>query len=129
MKRILVIDDEPSIRNVVKMMLQREGHEVVTACDGIDGVSELRCFLPDIVITDISMPGMDGIELLKVIQKENIDLSVVVMSGNTSGKQFLKTASQLGAVATLEKPFSRTDLIQIIRTIKIPSKAKDRILE
>lgn len=127
MKRILVIDDESSIRKVVAMMLQKEGHEVVTASNGIEGMSEFHRSRPDIVITDISMPGMDGIEFLRVLQKENVELPVVVMSGNTTGKQFLKTASLLGAASTLEKPFSRTELVQIIRSIKIPSRAKDRI--
>jgi DNA-binding response OmpR family regulator len=71
MAKILVIDDEPSIVNLVAAYLKPEGYEVLTAMDGTDGLKAARAFKPDLIILDIMLPGIDGIELLSRLQRES----------------------------------------------------------
>jgi DNA-binding response OmpR family regulator len=69
--KILVIDDEPSIQNVVTAYLRAEGYEYNTADDGPSGLKAFRAFKPDLVVLDIMLPGMDGIEVLSQIRRES----------------------------------------------------------
>ncbi len=70
MTKILVIDDEPSILNLVTAYLKPEGYDVFTASDGISGLKAARAFKPDLVILDLMLPGMDGMELLAQLRRE-----------------------------------------------------------
>ena len=117
MNRILVIDDEPNIRESISVLLEEKGYEVQTAENGREGVKELDSFQPDLVLTDISMPDMEGIEFLKVVTREKRDLPVIVMSGNAVGGKFLKAAGLFGAASTLRKPFSNKDLLAAIERL------------
>ena len=69
--KILVIDDEPSILNLVASYLKAEGYEVFTASDGPSGLKSARAFKPELVILDVMLPGMDGIELLSRLRRES----------------------------------------------------------
>ena len=117
MKKILVVDDEHKIREVISVLLEEKGYGIRTAENGREGVKELHSFEPDLVLTDISMPDMEGIEFLKIIRSHKKDLPVIVMSGNVVGTQFLKAASLCGATATLRKPFSNKDLLSTIESL------------
>lgn len=79
--RILIVDDEPTIREVGKMLLESRGYEVITAGDGFEGLLALKGSLPDIIISDLSMPNMSGFEFLSVVRRRFPTVPVIVISG------------------------------------------------
>jgi len=116
-KKVLVVDDEPSITELVGLILSEKGYEVSTANDGRQGLKQFESMKPDLVITDIVMPDMEGIEFIKVLAKKKKEIPVIVMSGNIMGRKFLKTARLFGARAELTKPFTPQELIEVVETI------------
>ena len=112
--RILVVDDEPSITDLISLILTEEGYEVSIAKNGKDGLAQFQSVAPDLVITDIVMPDMEGIELLRTINKQKKNIPMVVMSGNIVGRKFLDTARLFGAKASLAKPFTAKELIETV---------------
>jgi CheY-like chemotaxis protein len=79
--RILIVDDEPTIREVGKMVLETQGYEVITAGDGFEALLALKKSLPDIIISDLSMPNMNGFEFLSVVRRRFPTIPVIVISG------------------------------------------------
>lgn len=79
--RILVVDDEESIRVLFALLLQREGYEVATAEDGFDALLKLKQLLPDVIISDLNMPKMSGFEFLSVVRRRFPEISVIASSG------------------------------------------------
>ena len=112
MARILVIDDEQAVRDSLAKILRREGHEVVTAADGDEGLRVWRERGAAVVILDIHMPGADGIETLVQLRATQPSLPVIVISGGDQTRTLglLGDAKLLGAVRTLAKPFSLSEL-------------------
>lgn len=110
--RVLVIDDDPQVRGVVEDALSQAGHTVVLTRNGREGLRALQEGKFDLVITDIFMPDMEGIELLRLLRTEGTSIPVVAMSGGgiIATEAILSTAAKLGACATLEKPFGPADL-------------------
>ncbi len=106
--KILVIDDEEDIREAVAGFLSE--YQVVEAGNGMEGLELVKSEKPDLIITDIVMPEMQGIEFITRLNKIKKYIPVIVMSGNTVGKEYLKTAKLLGAVASFEKPFDFEEL-------------------
>ena len=82
MAKILVIDDERSIRNTLKDILEFEKHEVALAGDGQTGLDAAQSESFDIIFSDIKMPGMDGIELLTILKEKEVEAPVVMISGH-----------------------------------------------
>jgi DNA-binding NtrC family response regulator len=119
MVRILVIDDQESIRRVVRRALEGEGHQVMDAGDGEMGMRVLERHGADIVITDIFMPGQDGIVTLREIRKKFASLKVIVMSGgdSTGMLDLRKDAELLGAVKSIQKPFTAREIIDAVRSV------------
>lgn len=119
MADILLIDDDDSVRRVLRRLLEREGHEVRDAADGAAGLRLLGERRPDVVLTDVYMPEMDGIELLMGIQEAEPELPVIVVSGGgfASADFVLEDAAQLGADAILSKPFERAVVLDTIRRV------------
>ena len=109
-KKILVVDDESSITNMLYLVLTGEGYEVATAKDGREGLKVFESIKPDLVITDIVMPDMEGIEFTRRLVNKRKGLLIIVMSGNAVGTRFLKTARIFGARAALQKPFTIQEL-------------------
>jgi CheY-like chemotaxis protein len=120
MARILVIDDDQAVRAAVKAVLDLAGHETVLATDGRDGLDAVESGHFDLLIVDIFMPGMDGIETIMRVQRLRPGLPIIVMSGmsarSASGSlpDFLAMATKLGAVRSLQKPFRPRDLLGAI---------------
>lgn len=83
--RILVVDDEPSIRTTAAAILSSKGYEVRTASSGFAALAELRRALPDVIISDLTMPHMSGFELLSVIRRRFPQIAVIAMSGEYNG--------------------------------------------
>jgi CheY-like chemotaxis protein len=129
MNRILVIDDEKDIRTALKQILELEGYEVDLAANGKDGLAKLEEHGADLVITDIIMPGIDGVATVGHIKKSRPNLPVIVISGGgnvapasyepgaISTSAFLASAQQAGAERTLTKPFERQEILGAIREL------------
>src|SRR5467141_4027920 len=119
MARILVIDDQEPIRRVVRRALEQDGHEVFDASDGELGMEILESQSFEIVITDIFMPGQDGIVTLREIRKRFPSLKVIVMSGgdSTGTLDLRQDAEFLGAVRSLQKPFTAREIADLVRSV------------
>ena len=113
---ILVIDDEQSIRDSVKGVLTDEGYQVLTAGSGTEGIETIRSKKPDVVILDIWMPQMDGIETLKHIKVEWPQQPVIMMSGHGTIETAVK-ATKLGAYDFVEKPIYLERLLVLIKNV------------
>lgn len=112
--KILIIDDEAPIRDVLSASLQDEGYEVVTASDGETGLQAIREHKPDLVFLDIWMPGKyDGIEVLKLAKQEFAALDFVMISGHGTIETAVK-ATKLGAWDFIEKPLSMDKILIVI---------------
>jgi CheY-like chemotaxis protein len=83
--RILVVDDDAAIRESGKAVLATKGYEIITAVDGFDGLVQLRRSLPDLIISDLSMPNMSGFEFLSVVRKRFPQIPVIAISGAYNG--------------------------------------------
>ena len=114
MANILVIDDEKSIRNSLKDVLEYEKHEVFLAEDGIDGVEQFKAGKFDVVLCDIKMPKMDGMEVLDEIMKTNSDPAIIMISGHGTIDTAVE-AIKKGAFDYIEKPLDLNRLLITIR--------------
>jgi two-component system KDP operon response regulator KdpE len=111
--RILIVDDEAQIARVLRTSLQSNGHEVTVAHDGLDGLEQFRKVQPDLVITDLAMPGMDGIELTREIrQRSQVPIIVLSVRNNDASKV---AALDEGADDYITKPFSIQELMARVR--------------
>ncbi len=113
MAKILVIDDEPNIRNLVAAYLKPEGYEVYLAEDGPGGLKAARAFKPDIIVLDVMLPGMDGMELLTRLRRES-DVYVIMLTAKTEETDKIVGLS-LGADDYVTKPFSPRELVARIK--------------
>lgn len=113
MAKILVVDDEPSITNLVSAYLKPEGYEVFTASDGNAGLKSARAFKPDLVILDVMLPGMDGIELLSRLRRES-DVYVIMLTARTEETDKIVGLS-VGADDYVTKPFSPRELVARVK--------------
>jgi len=110
---ILIVDDEPSIRQSLSGLLSDEGFEVLTAANGYEALKIVDTEYPDLVLLDIWMPGIDGIETLKEIKKDNPFIQVIIISGHGTIETAVK-ATKLGAFDLIEKPLSIDKVIVAI---------------
>ena len=119
MARILIIDDEPQIRSMLKLMLEREGYEVIEAPDGVEGIKVYRQNPADLILTDLIMPNKDGIGMIIDLKKEFPDVNIIAMSGGGLNKPegYLKGAKKLGAACTLTKPIDREEMLRAVKEI------------
>lgn len=111
--KILLIDDEPSIHTVVTAYLKAEGYEFQSALDGPSGLSAARSFKPDLIVLDVMLPGMDGIELLANLRRES-DVYVIMLTARSEETDKIVGLS-VGADDYLTKPFSPRELIARIK--------------
>ena len=108
MASVLVIDDDPAMRSTLRRILERDGHEVREAEDGDRGIRTFRAQPTDIVITDVLMPGKEGIETIVELREEAPEVRILVISGGGSMRveAMLDDATAIGADASLAKPFT-----------------------
>jgi two-component system alkaline phosphatase synthesis response regulator PhoP len=111
--KILLIDDELSIHNVITAYLKAEGYEFLSATDGLGGLSAARTFKPDIIILDVMLPGMDGIELLANLRRES-NVYVIMLTARSEEIDKIVGLS-VGADDYLTNPFSPRELIARIK--------------
>jgi len=115
-ERILIVDDEKNIVSSLTSILSDEGYEVSMAGDGVEALELIQKDPPDLVILDIWLPGMDGIEVLKTLKSYNLGVEVLIMSGHGTIDTAVK-ATKLGAQDFIEKPFSLDRIIESIQNI------------
>ena len=109
--RLLVVDDVPSIRDLLQTSLSMEGYEVRVANDGFDALAQMRGALPDLILTDLKMPNMSGFELLSVVRRRFPQVPTIAISG-----EFQPADEELGVLADafLPKPHSSKELFATI---------------
>jgi CheY-like chemotaxis protein len=113
--RILIVDDNQELASAIEMMLEAEGYEIRLAKDGQDGYWAYLQFKPDLVLTDIHMPGENGLELMGHIRAHNPTVRAIYMSGDIdSFLSPLEEEKKRYPVSYLEKPFSRVELMGLV---------------
>ncbi|MBK5281984.1 MAG: response regulator [Nitrospiraceae bacterium] len=115
MATILIIDDEEIIRVLLRSALEEAGYEVTEAANGREGLELYRHRQMDLVITDILMPELNGLDMLLELTREFLDAKVIAISGAGGEKNVLDVAKLLGARQTFQKPFSLPLLLGAVR--------------
>jgi CheY-like chemotaxis protein len=118
--KILIIDDDSAVQATIRLILERAGHSVVAAGDGRKGLAVFEAGDFDLLFLDIFMPGMDGIETMRMVHQQRPLIPIIVISGNPilgelgRGPDFLTMATKLGAVSSLQKPFKPAALLAAV---------------
>ena len=123
MARILLIDDDDLLRRSLRLGLSRVGHTVVLVTNGKEAMESLSGDPPDLILTDVVMPEMDGMEVIMEVRHRFPNLPIIAMSGGGSvdSECYLNMARQLGSRKVLRKPFSMPELIDAINALLGPS--------
>jgi CheY-like chemotaxis protein len=116
MPLILAVDDEEYIRTLAKEVLELEGHVVVTTGSAKEALQLCQQRSFDLLVTDVQMPAMTGLELMRALRAAGINVPILVISGTHTGLS-LRTATSLGALGTLSKPFSVAELLGAVNKI------------
>jgi two-component system response regulator HydG len=111
---VLVVDDEPGILDTLRILLKNEGFDVTTAQGGKAGLEALKAAMPDIVLTDIKMPGAGGIEILTAVKEQDPETPVILMTAQASLQSAIQAVNQ-GAFRYIQKPFSNDDMVAVCR--------------
>jgi CheY-like chemotaxis protein len=116
-RHILVIDDEDGIRRAIKTVLERVGYQVREARNGLDALQLWHEEASDLVITDIHMPGMDGLDTIRKLHALNPNLPVIALSGSgeMASRDLLNDAGLSGPIRTLDKPFKLTEILECVK--------------
>ncbi|MDI9938151.1 response regulator transcription factor [Rhodococcus opacus] len=114
--RVLVVDDEPNILELLSVSLRFQGFEVATASTGAEGLDTARTFRPDAVILDVMMPGMDGFGLLKRLRADGVDAPVLFLTAKDAVEDKINGLT-LGADDYVTKPFSLEEVVTRLRVI------------
>jgi DNA-binding NtrC family response regulator len=119
MAKILIIDDEAVIRRMLRTALEREGHEVLEAHHGEEGIRLQQTMPAELVITDMLMPEMDGVEVIMEMRRQTPGLKIIAMSGGGRFGQTetLDIAKPLGAISTVRKPFRLEVMLETIERV------------
>jgi|WetSurMetagenome_2_1015567.scaffolds.fasta_scaffold24462_2 CheY-like chemotaxis protein len=124
MGTILVVDDDVLVRRMMRRLLERAGHRVSEAANGLEALEALKGGRPDLVVTDVQMPQMNGLEFMIEARKLYPDIRVAAMSGSGSSRGgaqgVLLLARDLGAAATLEKPVHMATLLRTVAELVPP---------
>lgn len=115
--KVLVVEDNPDVLEAVRLLLEAEGFAVVTAEECFSGMDYLESSPPDVIVTDIGLPAMTGLELIRYVRtKSNLqNIPIVAMSGYD--KAYLATAMMAGANATLHKPEDLENLTTMVQSV------------
>jgi DNA-binding response OmpR family regulator len=130
MKRILVIDDLPENVFMLQDRLEHEGYEVLTAYDGKSGIQKAQTELPDLILLDIMMPDINGIEVCKTLvnDKNTSDIPIILVTAKT-GAEDTKEGLDAGAFDYIKKPFNKIELLARVKSALKVSDASKLLLE
>lgn len=115
MATVLIIDDQASIRSFLRLVLEAEGHEITEAGDGREGLASYQRAPADLVIADIRMPEMNGLDLILALTRCFLDAKVIAISGEADARETLSRAKLLGARHVLRKPFNLKTFLSRVR--------------
>jgi DNA-binding response OmpR family regulator len=116
MKRILLVDDDDLSRGAVHKMLERSGYSVFSTGTGQEALAHYRKETPDLVITDLIMPEVDGLEIIQELRRRNPTVRILAISGGgrVDAEEYLSVARKFGAAEVLSKPFTGQELKQAV---------------
>ncbi len=117
-KSILIVDDSETVRQVLQLALGNAGYEVVEAEDGFDALQRLSCTKVDMLITDLNMPNMDGLDLIKKVRSEvKYRFTPIVMLTTESSEEKKKAGRLAGASGWIVKPFKPEQLLKVVKMV------------
>ncbi len=118
MPRILAVDDEPNIVRLIQVNLERHGYQVETANNGAQALAKIKANRPDLLVSDVMMPEMDGFELLANVRRDPalMDLPVIMLTAKAQDKDVLE-GYKTGADMYLTKPFNPQELLSFVKRI------------
>lgn len=130
MKRILVVDDLPENVFMFQDRLEKEGYEVVTAYDGKTGVAKATSDMPDLILLDVMMPEMTGIEVCKILKQDPItaDIPIIIITAK-SGADDAKEGLEAGAFDYIKKPFEKVEMLARINSALKLAEAHKQVVE
>ena len=119
MARVLVVDDQPEFRRGMLRLLERAGHVASEAADGAEGLRRIAAGDVDLVVTDLFMPDMDGLEFMRELARRRPGTRVIAVSGGSfmEASSILAVASTLGAVRTLSKPIDPPQFLALVEEV------------
>ncbi|QKF82525.1 response regulator [Halarcobacter ebronensis] len=119
MKKVLLIDDDELVSYALSRYLEKKDFEVETLSSGLKAIEKYKNFNPDIIITDIIMPDVEGLELITALRKIDTNIPIIAISGGSRrlDTSYLISAELIGANATLEKPFEEEELVELINSL------------
>lgn len=119
MGRILIIDDDDQFRLMLKRLLEMDGHEIFEATNGKEGIEAYQEETVDLVITDLIMPNMEGVETIIQLKRDYPEIKIIALSGGgrNEPQSYLNMAKMLGANYTFEKPFERIPFIEAVQEL------------
>jgi CheY-like chemotaxis protein len=118
--KILIVDDDRAVQATIRLLLERAGHSVVVAGDGRKGLAIFEAGDFNLLLLDIFMPGMDGLETMRLVHQQQPRIPIIVISGRpivpdpAAGPDFLTMATKLGAICSLQKPFKPAALLEAV---------------
>jgi DNA-binding response OmpR family regulator len=114
---ILVIDDTEAVRGLMRTILESHGHTVLEATSGYEGIRLFRKSCADAVITDLHMADGDGLDVIRALRGQILEVGILAVSGAESGDRMLSTAKLLGADGILLKPFAVEDFVAAVAVV------------
>jgi CheY-like chemotaxis protein len=119
MKNILIIDDDDLFRGMTKKLLEKSGYTVAEASDGQSGLKVAAEMSPDLIVTDIIMPNMDGLETITALRKNEPTMKIIAVSGGgrIASTCYLPTAKVMGAHKSFDKPFDHNEFLEAIKEL------------
>jgi len=113
MPRVLVVDDDPQVVRLLRVNLELEGYDVVSATDGNEALDAFAAESPDLVVCDVMMPGMDGVEVVRRLRAGKNNVPVVMLSAKAM-RSDMRTGLDAGADEYVTKPFDPAELIEVV---------------
>jgi two-component system response regulator MprA len=113
MPRVLVVDDDPQVVRLLRVNLELEGYDVVSASDGQQALDAVDADSPDLVVCDVMMPGMDGVEVVRRLRADNKTVPVVMLSAKAM-RSDMRAGLDAGANEYVTKPFDPAELIEVV---------------
>lgn len=125
-KKVLVVDDEPDTLELVKLVLESGGFEVMLANNGMEALAQIETIKPDIVLLDIMMPDMDGWDVFRKIRERNSDIPIAILTAKAQNIDKLLGLHVLKADDYITKPFGKNELIGKVKNLTRTNKNKER---